>query len=67
MLSPPQARPVRRPDLVVPETTVDVMHGTADEMVAIRIQLLNGANYNDPARFAFPAYNRMMVSGWAPH
>ena len=65
-LLPKQAAPVRRPELVHPHRTVDVRHGTADQLVAMRMRLMHGANYNDPATVAFPSYFQMKVSSWAP-
>jgi cyanobactin biosynthesis protein (PatB/AcyB/McaB family) len=62
-LSPKQAAPVRRPDLIHPWQTLDVARGTRDQLVNLRVALINGANYNDPAHLAFPSYERMMVSG----
>jgi cyanobactin biosynthesis protein (PatB/AcyB/McaB family) len=62
VLSPPQAPPVRRPDLVQPHRTVDFTRGTIAQLVSVRIELMHGANFNDPAPFAFPSYERMKVS-----
>ncbi len=50
-LMPIQAAPVRRPELVHPHRTLDVEHGTPEELFAVRMALLHGANYNDPAPF----------------
>jgi cyanobactin biosynthesis protein (PatB/AcyB/McaB family) len=61
-LLPRQTPPVRRPELVYPHRTVDVTHGTADQLVAMRIRLMHGANYNDPQHFEYPSVNRMRVS-----
>lgn len=59
ILSPP----VRRPDLVKPHETVDVVHGDVDSLVSIRIHLLHGANYNDPAGFQDRSFDQMKSSG----
>jgi cyanobactin biosynthesis protein (PatB/AcyB/McaB family) len=59
LLSPP----VRRPDLVKPHETVDVVQGDVDSLVSIRIHLLHGANYNDPAGFQNRSFNQMKSSG----
>jgi cyanobactin biosynthesis protein (PatB/AcyB/McaB family) len=64
MVRPPQAPPVRRPELVRPHDTIDVVRGTGDQLIARRIELMHGANFNDPPAFEFPAYHRMMVSSW---
>ena len=61
-MQPRQSPPVRRPELVHPHRTVDVIHGTADQLVAMRIRLMHGANYNDPQRFAYPSFHRMRQS-----
>lgn len=50
-LMPIQAAPVQRPDLVHPHQTLDVEHGSAQELFAVRMALVHGANYNDPAPF----------------
>lgn len=59
ILSPP----VKRPHFVEPSTAVDVEHGRVEDLVAIRMDLLHGANYNDPAVFANRSYNQVMTSG----
>jgi cyanobactin biosynthesis protein (PatB/AcyB/McaB family) len=64
VLLPKQAPPVRRPELAQPHRTVNVTHGTADQLIAMRMRLMHGANFNDPASVAFPAYERMKVSSW---
>jgi cyanobactin biosynthesis protein (PatB/AcyB/McaB family) len=48
---PPQSRPVRRPDLIVIHRTVEVYHGTPEQLVGIRLAMMHGANYNDPAHY----------------
>lgn len=48
---PRQAAPVKRDELVQPHLTVDVEHGDPEDLFYIRIYLLHGANYNDPAGF----------------
>ena len=51
-LFPIQSPPVRRPEIVMPWTTVDVAHGTIDELVGVYMHLTHGANYDDPAPWA---------------
>ncbi len=63
MRLPNLSPPVRRPDVIYPHHSVDVIHGTADELLAIRLKLLHGANYNDPAAFANRSYQQLMSSG----
>ncbi|UGY91096.1 cyanobactin biosynthesis system PatB/AcyB/McaB family protein [Streptomyces gobiensis] len=59
---PRQAPPVRRPELVRPHELVDVVHGSPAHLVKIRMDLMHGANVNDPQHFAWPGYDRMQVS-----
>jgi len=63
MILPNLSPPVKRPDVVYPHRSVDVIHGTADELLAIRLKLLHGANYNDPAAFANRSYQQLKSSG----
>lgn len=48
MRFPRQVAPLKRPELVRPHELVDVEHGSAEELVAIRVDLTHGANFNDP-------------------
>lgn len=59
ILSPP----VKRPDIIYPHQSVDVIHGTVDELISIRMKLLHGANFNDPAAFAHRSYQQIKSSG----
>lgn len=65
-INPILARPVKRPHFVVPGTCVDVVHGTVGELLSVAIQLVHGANYNDPAPFRPPPYQQVMNSGFTP-
>jgi cyanobactin biosynthesis protein (PatB/AcyB/McaB family) len=58
-MMPPQYAPVKRPDLVVVHQCVDVIHGTPEQLVAIRLQLTHGANYNDPQAWVGGNYDTM--------
>lgn len=62
MSLPMQVPPVRRPDLVQPHTVVDVVHGTPQQLIAMRMRLTHGANFNDPAPFELPMPWRMRAS-----
>jgi cyanobactin biosynthesis protein (PatB/AcyB/McaB family) len=62
MRLPSQAAPVKRPQLVEPHQLVDVEHGTADQLVAMRMRLMHGADFNDPAPYMSPDPYRMRVS-----
>jgi hypothetical protein len=70
MVLPRQVPPVRRPDLVQPHTVVDVVHGTPEQLIAMRMRLTHGANFNDPAPYDPPSPWRMraslLVSGQYP-
>lgn len=57
MRLPKQSPPVKRPDLIQPHETIDVVHGSIEELFAIRLDLLHGANYNDPPAFQYRTYN----------
>jgi hypothetical protein len=41
---------------------VDLENGTLDDLVHIRMDLLHGANYNDPPAYANRSYNQVMHS-----
>jgi cyanobactin biosynthesis protein (PatB/AcyB/McaB family) len=45
---------------------VDVENGSVESLVSIRMKLLHGANYNDPAAYALRSYNQVMHSGFSP-
>jgi cyanobactin biosynthesis protein (PatB/AcyB/McaB family) len=63
MRLPVLSPPVKRPDVIYPHRSVDVIHGTVDELLSIRMKLLHGANYNDPAAFANRSYQQLKSSG----
>lgn len=46
---PKQAAPIKRPEVVLPHTTVDIVNGDPEDLFYVRLALLHGANYNDPA------------------
>ncbi|MEZ4552734.1 MAG: cyanobactin biosynthesis system PatB/AcyB/McaB family protein [Dehalococcoidia bacterium] len=48
---PPQLAPVRRPHFIQPHTCVEVDGGPLEQLLWIRMKLLHGANYNDPAYY----------------
>jgi cyanobactin biosynthesis protein (PatB/AcyB/McaB family) len=49
-----------------PAISVDLENGRVEDLVHIRMDLLHGANYNDPAPFEYRSYNQVMTSrfGW---
>jgi cyanobactin biosynthesis protein (PatB/AcyB/McaB family) len=63
MRLPNLSPPVKRPDIIYPHRSVDVIHGTEAELLHIRLQLLHGANYNDPAAFVNRSYQQLKSSG----
>lgn len=62
MCFPNQTPPIRRPELIQPHRCVDVVRGTPEQLIAMRMRLTHGANINDPQRFAYPSYERMTTS-----
>ena len=63
---PPQSAPVARPALVEPHRVVEVQRGSRHELLRARMYLLHGANYNDPAAYAWPDFARMSASAILP-
>ncbi len=57
-LLPIQSPPVKRGEIVQPHRAVDVNHGSPEALFAVRMALLHGANYNDPAAFDHAAARR---------
>jgi len=55
-LEPPQVAPVSRRHLYRPHETVDIDNGTVEQLIAVRMWLLHGANHNDPAHWLAPAW-----------
>lgn len=51
MRLPKQSAPLKHPDLIQPHWSVEVTHGSIHDLMGIRIDLLHGANYNNPAVF----------------
>lgn len=45
---PNLASPVSRPDVLQPHEAVDVIYGDRERLVIVRMELMHGANYNDP-------------------
>jgi cyanobactin biosynthesis protein (PatB/AcyB/McaB family) len=66
MRLPLQSPPVRRPELIHPHRTVDLVHGSAEELVALRTSLMHGANYNDPQYFCGPGMQCQSVASGGP-
>ena len=63
MTLPKQVPPVKRPHFTQPALAVDVVNGRPQDLVAIRMDLLHAANYNDPAAYVSRNYNQVMYSG----
>ena len=64
MKLPNLSPPVKRPHFIEPSSAVDVENGSVKDLVRIHIELLHGANYNDPAAFDYRSYNQVMTSQW---
>lgn len=62
MRLPKLAAPVKRPDIIYPHRSVDVVNGTVEELVRVRMKLLHGANFNDPAAFEQRSYQQLKYS-----
>jgi cyanobactin biosynthesis protein (PatB/AcyB/McaB family) len=62
MRLPKLSPPVKRPDIIYPHRAVDVIHGEIEDLVKIRMKLLHGANYNDPAAFEYRSYQKIKSS-----
>lgn len=56
------ARPLTPPDLVDPSSSVNLADGDAGRIGLVWIDLVFGANYNDPASFRYPGYRQIMSS-----
>jgi cyanobactin biosynthesis protein (PatB/AcyB/McaB family) len=56
MSIPPQVAPIRRPDIIAPHLVVELNKGGIMSRVNTRIDLLHGANYNDPQYFRAVSY-----------
>lgn len=65
-LLPKQVLPVKRPHFVQPYDCVDVIHGRRADLISIRLELIHGANYNDPQVFQYPPYEYLMMSSVSP-
>ncbi len=50
------SRPVTRPDISRPWTTVDLTAGNLDSLLTTYMHLTHGANYDDPAPWHVPAW-----------
>lgn len=55
-LFPKQVPPVKRPHFIQPHLAVDTLHGSFEDLVSIRMKLLHGANFNDPAPWQFASF-----------
>lgn len=46
----------------LPPSRSHVILGTVEDLMAIRIDLLHGANFNDPAAFQYRSYQQLKTS-----
>jgi cyanobactin biosynthesis protein (PatB/AcyB/McaB family) len=63
MRLPKQVAPVKRPHFIQPYGAVDLIHGRGEDLISIRMDIMHGANYNDPAPYMAPVYNQIKYSG----
>lgn len=62
MRLPKLSPPVKRPHFIQPYECVDLVNGRAEDLFRIRLDLMHGANYNDPAAFQYPSYGSLKMS-----
>ncbi|MBU7586457.1 MAG: hypothetical protein KAF91_26935 [Nostoc sp. TH1S01] len=51
MKIPIQSLPVIRTDLIKPNTVADLIHAPKEQFLELELNLLHGADYNDPMKF----------------
>ncbi|WP_082847892.1 cyanobactin biosynthesis system PatB/AcyB/McaB family protein [Bradyrhizobium sp. DOA9] len=56
------ARPLTPPDLVDPSSCVNLTEGEAVHIGSVWVDLVFGANYNDPASFRYRGYRQVTSS-----
>lgn len=59
---PSQVPPVKRPEVVEPHKVVDLEHGEGSDIVTVLMELLHGANFNDPPALNTPPFERLLGS-----
>jgi cyanobactin biosynthesis protein (PatB/AcyB/McaB family) len=62
MRLPIQAKPVKRPEMIQPHTTVHVEYRDMEGLASVRSRLTYGANYNDPPALRIPTYHRVKLT-----
>ena len=60
---PPFTPPVRRPEIIEPFLTVNLIGGSGARVADMIFDLIHGANYNSPQRFVSRDYHRVKASG----
>lgn len=63
MRLPQLSPPVQRPEIIYPHRVVDVINGSVEQLVRVRMKLLHGANFNDPPAFQERSYQQLKSSG----
>ena len=48
MAIPLQASPINRYDIIAPHSVIDLRHKTREQLIGFQMDLLDGANFNDP-------------------
>lgn len=56
MCSPLQKPPVNREEIIISHSVVDINNGTRQDQIKVRLDLLHGANFNDPQPFRVMSY-----------
>jgi cyanobactin biosynthesis protein (PatB/AcyB/McaB family) len=56
---------VTRPDIVRPADAVDTVNGSEESVIAIKLDLMLGANFNDPPAWRSRGYDELRPSGWS--
>lgn len=64
MRLPKLSAPVKRPDIIYPHRAIDAVHGRPEDLLHIRMDLLHGANFNDPPQFQYPSYQQLKASSY---
>lgn len=59
--TPPQVAPVTRPFFTQPHESVDATHGDLLTLLKTRMELMHGANHDDPAAWGPASYGDRMV------
>ena len=56
MAIPLQAPPINRHDIIAPHSVIDLRHNSREQLIGFQMDLLHGANFNDPQPFRVMSY-----------